>query len=69
LRAFRHPSVGDLDLHHQTFTVNAAPGQQLVVYQADPASPSADALALLGTLAADVPGPAAFSADSGPMHP
>ncbi|ETK33820.1 helix-turn-helix domain-containing protein [Microbispora sp. ATCC PTA-5024] len=51
-KAFRHPEVGDLDLHYEAFAVNSSPGQQLVVYQAEPASPSADALALLGTLAA-----------------
>jgi hypothetical protein len=34
------------------FDVRAAPGQQLVVYHAEPGSASVDALALLGTLAA-----------------
>ncbi len=33
-------------------TVNSAPGRQLVVYQAEPGSPSQQALALLGSLAA-----------------
>ncbi|MDH6492617.1 hypothetical protein M2157_008616 [Streptomyces sp. SAI-127] len=37
----------------QSLTVNSAPGQQLVVYQADPGSPSEQALSLLGSLAAD----------------
>jgi hypothetical protein len=36
----------------QTFAVRSAPGQELVVYQAEPGSPSADAVALLGSLAA-----------------
>lgn len=51
-KLFHHPEVGDLELHYETFTVNGAPTQQLVVYQAEPGSPSADALALLGSLSA-----------------
>ncbi|NEW72928.1 helix-turn-helix domain-containing protein [Streptomyces rhizosphaericus] len=49
-KLFHHAEVGDLDLHHEAFSVNSAPGQQLIVYQAEPGSPSADALALLGSL-------------------
>ncbi|MFE9841552.1 helix-turn-helix transcriptional regulator [Streptomyces goshikiensis] len=51
-KLLHHPEVGDLELHYETFTVNGAPTQQLVVYQAEPGSPSADALALLGSLSA-----------------
>ena len=47
-----HSEVGRLDLTMHTFDVRSAPGQQLVVYQAAPDSPSADALTLLGSLAA-----------------
>ncbi|WEV27762.1 helix-turn-helix transcriptional regulator [Streptomyces sp. 71268] len=47
---FLHPAVGALTLTYQTFDVRDAPGQQLVVYQAEPASPSAQALSLLGSL-------------------
>ncbi|WP_327281288.1 MULTISPECIES: helix-turn-helix transcriptional regulator [unclassified Streptomyces] len=47
---FHHPDVGPLTLRSQTFDVREAPGQQLVVYQAEPASPSSEALTLLGTL-------------------
>jgi len=39
-------------LQMQTFDVRSAPGQELVVYQAEPGTPSADALKLLGSLAA-----------------
>jgi transcriptional regulator with XRE-family HTH domain len=39
----RHPHVGDLHILFSTFTVNGAPHQQLVVYQAEPASPTAAA--------------------------
>jgi transcriptional regulator with XRE-family HTH domain len=49
-KRFHHRLVGDLTLHYESLTVNSAPGQQLVVYQADPGSPSEEALALLGSL-------------------
>ncbi|SDG48047.1 Helix-turn-helix domain-containing protein [Lentzea fradiae] len=51
-KRFTHPSVGDLDLTYETFDVTSSPGQQLVVYQAMPGSPSEDGLRLLGSLAA-----------------
>ncbi len=52
VKRFVHPEVGALELRMQSFDVRSAPGQQLVVYQAEPGSSSADGLALLGTLAA-----------------
>ncbi|MBT2540062.1 helix-turn-helix domain-containing protein [Streptomyces sp. ISL-44] len=45
-----HPDVGPLALTYQTFDVRGASGQQLVIYQAEPGSPSDQALALLGSL-------------------
>ncbi|MFK8844776.1 helix-turn-helix domain-containing protein [Streptomyces sp. Ac-502] len=45
-----HPDVGPLALTYQAFDVRDAPGQQLVIYHAEPGSPSAQALSLLGTL-------------------
>jgi hypothetical protein len=47
-----HPEVGPLSLTYQAFDVREAPGQQLVTYHAEPGSPSAHALTLLGTLSA-----------------
>ncbi|MBT2233640.1 helix-turn-helix transcriptional regulator [Nonomuraea sp. NEAU-A123] len=46
------PEVNDLRLSRAVFLIAGAPGQRLVTYQAEPGSPSADALALLATLAA-----------------
>ncbi|MET8472788.1 helix-turn-helix transcriptional regulator [Streptomyces sp. NPDC006422] len=45
-----HPDVGPLTLTYQAFDVRDAPGQQLVIYHAEPGSPSAQALHLLGSL-------------------
>jgi transcriptional regulator with XRE-family HTH domain len=51
-KRFRHHQVGDLTLTMQTFDVRSSPGQELVVYHAEPGSSSSEALALLGSLAA-----------------
>lgn len=42
-----HPEVGALEIQFSAFTVNDAPHQQLVVYQAEPASATAAAFAKL----------------------
>ncbi|WP_329261679.1 helix-turn-helix transcriptional regulator [Streptomyces sp. NBC_01478] len=52
VKRMRHSVVGDLELRHEALTIRSAPGQQLVILQAEPGSPSADALALLGSLCA-----------------
>jgi transcriptional regulator with XRE-family HTH domain len=51
-KRFHHPAVGDLTLQLQAFDVRSAPGQELVVYHAEPGTSDAQALALIGTLAA-----------------
>jgi transcriptional regulator with XRE-family HTH domain len=49
-KEFHHAAVGSVTLSYQAFDISSAPGQQLVVYQAEPASSSAQALLLLGNL-------------------
>lgn len=60
-KSFHHADVGPLTLTYQAFDVRSAPGLQLVVYDAEPGSRSADALLLLGSLAASLPRPRATS--------
>lgn len=50
VKRFRHPEVGPLTLTMQTFDVRSSPGQELVVYHAEPGSSSSESLALLGAL-------------------
>ncbi|MEU1672227.1 helix-turn-helix transcriptional regulator [Streptomyces roseifaciens] len=45
-----HPEVGRLSLAYHSFDVRGAPGQQVVIYHAEPGSPSSQALCLLGSL-------------------
>jgi hypothetical protein len=47
-----HREVGDVTLVSHLFSVDRVPGQQLLVFQAEPDSPSEHALALLGSLTA-----------------
>ncbi|GLX95392.1 helix-turn-helix transcriptional regulator [Herbidospora sp. NBRC 101105] len=53
-KRFRHPVVGELTLNYETFTAAGDPEQTLVMFHADPGSPSADALRLLGAWHASV---------------
>ena len=49
---FRHPVVGDLDLVFEGSELMADPGLSLLLYSAEPGSPTADALKLLASWAA-----------------
>ncbi|MFI5846017.1 helix-turn-helix domain-containing protein [Catenuloplanes sp. NPDC051500] len=51
-KSFHHPEVGDLTLRMHSFDVRSAPGQELVVYHAAPASRESESLRLLASLAA-----------------
>jgi transcriptional regulator with XRE-family HTH domain len=53
-----HPEVGDLELHREKLIVAGTDGQVLVVYHTDPGTPTAQALNLLGTIAASSGSPA-----------
>nr|WP_246406115.1 helix-turn-helix transcriptional regulator [Modestobacter versicolor] len=57
----QHPQVGDLELRYDKFSVADAGDQVLVVYQAEPGSRSAEALALLSSLS-DATAPAVRTA-------
>ncbi|GII59736.1 transcriptional regulator [Planotetraspora thailandica] len=48
----RHPLVGELLLRHEKLDIPGTGGQQLVIYHAQPGTGTAQALALLGSLAA-----------------
>ena len=52
-KRFRHPVVGDLTLAYEELAITAEPGQVLLVYTAEPGSPSAERLRLLASWAAE----------------
>ncbi|RWZ54831.1 XRE family transcriptional regulator [Labedella populi] len=49
-KTFVHSDVGPMTLEFNAFDVRSAPGQQLIVYRAEPGSPSDHALKMLGSL-------------------
>jgi transcriptional regulator with XRE-family HTH domain len=51
---FDHPQVGDLVLNREKLAITGTEGQLLVIYHAEPGSPSAEKLALLGSLARSI---------------
>lgn len=51
----RHPVVGDLTLAYEALELPADHGQRILVYTAEPASPSDDALKLLASWSATTP--------------
>lgn len=52
IKQLRHPVVGDLDLSFEALQLPADPGLTMLVYSAQPGTPSDDALHLLASLAA-----------------
>jgi hypothetical protein len=50
-KRFHHPVVGDLSLDFESIPLPGDPGQTMVVYSAEPASPSHEALGLLASWA------------------
>ncbi|MFK4144156.1 helix-turn-helix domain-containing protein [Streptomyces sp. NPDC004065] len=53
LKRLRHPLVGELELLYESFRLAGDADQSLVVYHAEPGSPSAEALRLLASWGAD----------------
>ena len=56
VKLLHHPVVGDLDLTFESFPLPADPTQSLLVYTAEPGSPTQDALQLLASWAATAEG-------------
>jgi transcriptional regulator with XRE-family HTH domain len=52
VKTFRHPVVGELTLAYEGLEMAAEPGLSLMIYTAEPGSPSEDALRLLASWAA-----------------
>ena len=52
-KRFNHPDVGELTLAYEELAITAEPGLVLILYTAEPGSPSAEKLRLLASLAAD----------------
>ena len=52
-KRFRHPVVGELTLAYEEFAITAEPGHVMLVYTAEPGSPSAERLRLLASWGAD----------------
>lgn len=48
-KRFHHPVVGELTLVYEELAINAEPGRVLLIYTAEPGSPSADRLRLLAS--------------------
>ncbi|WP_400160076.1 helix-turn-helix domain-containing protein [Arthrobacter sp. BPSS-3] len=54
-KRFTHPVVGELTLAYEELALTADPGHVLLVYSAEPGSPSAERLSLLASWAASQP--------------
>ena len=53
IKRFNHPVVGELTLAYEELAITAEPGLVLMVYTAEPGSPSAERLRLLASWGAD----------------
>ena len=56
-KRFHHPIVGEVTLVYEELAITAEPGQVLLIYTAEPGSPSADRLKLLASWGAEHPAP------------
>ncbi|MBP2378394.1 transcriptional regulator with XRE-family HTH domain [Microbacterium phyllosphaerae] len=53
IKRFHHPVVGELTLVYEELALTAEPGQVMLIYSAEPGSPSAERLGLLASWAAE----------------
>ena len=65
IKTFNHPAVGYMELAYDSMELVAAPGLFLTAYTAEPATPSADNLALLASWAATEAASAASPDEAG----
>ncbi len=65
-KRFTHPVVGELTLAYEELAITAEPGLVLLVYTAEPGSPSAERLQLLASWAASTPSPTATTDAAAP---
>lgn len=65
-KRFNHPDVGELVLAYEELAITAEPGLVLIIYTAEPGSPSTERLQLLASLAAEQTPQAALQADDHP---
>ena len=54
IKRFTHPVVGELTLVYEELALTAEPGQVMLIYSAEPGSPSAERLRLLASWGADM---------------
>ena len=67
-KRFNHPVVGELTLAYEELAITAEPGLVLMVYTAEPGSPSAERLQLLASWAAEHPEPHCHHRHPDPPH-
>ena len=53
MKRFNHPVVGEVHLAYEALAITADPGSFLMIYTAEPGSPSAERIRLLGSWAAE----------------
>ncbi len=62
-KQFHHTTVGEMDLAYESMELLSEPGLTLTLYAAEPASRTADALALLASWTTPITAPASMDAD------